>query len=580
MQQTKTAISTISIISSLLASFVLLVPGAASAKTLVTSKSDVKVYVWKYNRYQPKCTIRTSGTDLNVIKTVNGVRPGRKYYRVYTPDSLRRSCGTVSYVRTTDLETKRSRMAAANKEASNSSQASNIYRTTGTDILLRKWHCTPTKCDYVRSGCAVKQEGTELEGITFVKLGNDKLLRIKTPSSMVSRCGHTSYISADFVRKVSQEQEQAPAAKPALATTPKEEVAKSDPQESDSSSSEESTEEANEEAASNTAEKIVTEGKFTKFELTSSITVRQLEDAGRKDYLDYVAQIPKGATIAVNLENKTSPMNYKAANGKVLRSQSGWYRGLYIVDSNGKMSKSEVNKINKLPLYISTTFLEDAARPGSAKANSADSSSFSNADANCYDTFVRKGVPERPLKRMYRFLQEYGDEVPNKEWMSFVDYSVSSKTKRFYLLDMNNCKYYKEYVAHGSGLQYRVKRGDPEHDGYLNRCKYQGRTQNMTREGMQIIKGWHYSRKRWPILNFKNRAKGLKLHGLEKQNREVFRRAVVMHEQRYVSNRGRIQGRSFGCPAFAPGRLKYILRVSNGNYNKGTLFYVHAPMCQ
>ncbi|MEC7988158.1 MAG: murein L,D-transpeptidase catalytic domain family protein, partial [Myxococcota bacterium] len=83
-------------------------------------------------------------------------------------------------------------------------------------------------------------------------------------------------------------------------------------------------------------------------------------------------------------------------------------------------------------------------------------------------------------------------------------------------------------------------------------------------------------RKGWPDLKLKKtktRYNGLRLDGLSITNGESLSRGVVMHEAYY--NEGETMGRSYGCPAFRPGKGSPIFE----KIQTGSLFYGYAPQC-
>lgn len=336
--------------------------------------------------------------------------------------------------------------------------------------------------------------------------------------------------------------------------------------------------------------------KIETFRLKAMATVRVYTHHMGRNYLEYVTNLGKGSVIAVDTGNRVGTRSYNEGT-QIYHSQYGWYKGVKLVSLVGEIHHENLRKYEGQALYISETFknvaelmkkgsvLKAPSKPGGTSAKKK------MALGQCsLGELIQKGVPERPLRDLHRYTQENGDKIPNKNWASIGDFSQSSSRKRFYLLDLKNCQVTTEYVAHGSGLQGGVYRGDPaprggRGDGMLDRCSYNGSRKNMTRAGFMLVKGWFHSTLNWPDLNPRNGADGIALDGLEARNEEVRRAAVVMHEGRlssgvwYVFDRPIIQGRSFGCPAFAQGRLRGLLKRTGNEFNKGTLYYSYAPQC-
>ncbi len=68
---------------------------------------------------------------------------------------------------------------------------------------------------------------------------------------------------------------------------------------------------------------------------------------------------------------------------------------------------------------------------------------------------------------------------------------------------------------------------------------------------------------------------GVRIEGLDWRNRDALAKGVVFHERWYVRGEGNVQGRSFGCPAFPPGKGAPLLSKMKG----GSLYYSYAPQC-
>lgn len=195
-----------------------------------------------------------------------------------------------------------------------------------------------------------------------------------------------------------------------------------------------------------------------------------------------------------------------------------------------------------------------------------------------YERFKRQGVPDAPLKLALEYFEKNRSTFENQNYISIADYSQNSRERRFYMLDMRTGEVLKEQVSHGSGKVNGVNHGDPDHDGMLDRCVHSnGSTRNMTRPGFFKTHVPYRSSQSFPLVGrHKNmQYNGMRLIGLEARNRDALERGVVMHEANY-NRKGAQMGRSFGCPAFAPGVAKNIFP----NIMLGSLFYAHAPQCE
>jgi hypothetical protein len=133
----------------------------------------------------------------------------------------------------------------------------------------------------------------------------------------------------------------------------------------------------------------------------------------------------------------------------------------------------------------------------------------------------------------YLTLQQQG-KLSNKQLLSIIDFTKSSKKKRFYTIDLQDqqVKYYT-YVSHGKNT------GEDMAKSFSNRIHSNQSSLGFYITGETYIGSKGYS---------------LKLDGMEEGwNDNMRTRAVVMHEAAYVSESwiekyGRL-GRSQGCPA-------------------------------
>lgn len=192
-------------------------------------------------------------------------------------------------------------------------------------------------------------------------------------------------------------------------------------------------------------------------------------------------------------------------------------------------------------------------------------------DGTCamYRKFLAGGVPKAPLKQALLFYQSNKAKFErNDRYISIADYSQRSSKDRFYLLDLHTGQVTATQVSHGGGDGV----GDPDHDGYLDRCAHPGGgRRNMTRVGFFRMSEFYQSQKDWPRVSGRNN--GLRMEGLSPSNRNALSEAVVMHEAHYRS--GAVMGRSWGCPAFVPGKGGPIMSEIAG----GSMFYGYAPVC-
>lgn len=210
--------------------------------------------------------------------------------------------------------------------------------------------------------------------------------------------------------------------------------------------------------------------------------------------------------------------------------------------------------------------------------------------------FSEKGVPRKPLKHALTFFFSNQDTFRNQRYISIADYSQSSTEKRFYLLDLEKLEVSKYKVSHGSGYRDGIKYGDPDHDGFIDKCKIDGSRTNMTRPGffktaeLYLSKGTNSSHlevqdsnglvvKGWPYLDDNQNANALRLDGLSPGiNNHARDNGVVMHGAWYNNKevtQSDIMGRSYGCPAFSTEGAQAVIPKIQG----GSLYYSYVPKC-
>lgn len=157
----------------------------------------------------------------------------------------------------------------------------------------------------------------------------------------------------------------------------------------------------------------------------------------------------------------------------------------------------------------------------------------------------------------YRKLEEEGKL--NKEGLiTICDFSQSSKRKRFYLIDLNECKLLlNTYVAHGrnSGGEYARK--------FSNRP-----------ESRQSSLGFYRTKKTY----YGSHGLALTLSGLEPGfNDKAERRKIVLHGSLYIGDNykrwGKYMGRSFGCPAVPMKQSKKIINT----IKDGSCLFIYHP---
>ena len=157
----------------------------------------------------------------------------------------------------------------------------------------------------------------------------------------------------------------------------------------------------------------------------------------------------------------------------------------------------------------------------------------------------------------YKKLEEEG--LLNKEGLiTICDFSQSSKRKRLYLINLNECKLLlNTYVAHGrnSGGEYARK--------FSNKP-----------ESLQSSLGFYRTKRTY----YGGHGLALTLSGLEPGfNDKAERRKIVLHGSRYIGDNyrrwGKFMGRSFGCPAVPMKQSKILINT----IKDGSCLFIYHP---
>jgi L,D-transpeptidase catalytic domain len=149
------------------------------------------------------------------------------------------------------------------------------------------------------------------------------------------------------------------------------------------------------------------------------------------------------------------------------------------------------------------------------------------------------------LQRAMDALERHRDSIDHRDFMGVVDFSLPSRTPRFYLVNLSDGSVRSHLVAHGRG-------SDPNHTGWLERFSNEPHSNATSsgayRTGPEYVGGHGHS---------------IRLDGLDPTNNNAASRAIVIHGAWYVSaamiDRSGMLGRSQGCLAVADSSLGEIM---------------------
>lgn len=215
---------------------------------------------------------------------------------------------------------------------------------------------------------------------------------------------------------------------------------------------------------------------------------------------------------------------------------------------------------------------QPSVTPVQNAANSANST-IETPDTSLDDKAIEQkvlsqGVPAPAVKRLFEFLKMNSGKtvaVAHKNRMSkgapmvnrsltiredfavIVDFSLPSDERRLFYINLKTGQVDKHLVAHGKGSGVRIPSKFSNIDG-----------SKMSSLGLYLTGSTYYGQ----------HGESLNLHGLEASNSKAAHRDIVVHAANYVSldyakSYSRV-GRSWGCPAVAPGIIKKMLSLKNG----------------
>lgn len=161
-------------------------------------------------------------------------------------------------------------------------------------------------------------------------------------------------------------------------------------------------------------------------------------------------------------------------------------------------------------------------------------------------------VPYKSLEYALLYFDKNKSKFKNTDYISVINFSQSSKEKRFYIISMKSGKVWAIRVAHGKG-------SDSDHDGYAEKFS---NTSGSNASSLGIYRTAE-------TYTGKN-GLSLRLDGLSSTNSRARSRAIVIHGASYVKEKSVIQGRSWGCPAVALENRDAVLKY----LKNGSLLYI------
>ncbi len=163
-------------------------------------------------------------------------------------------------------------------------------------------------------------------------------------------------------------------------------------------------------------------------------------------------------------------------------------------------------------------------------------------------------VPTEPLSLALRYFKTHKSMIENQKYITVIDMSQKSNTKRLFVINMATGTVGSYLVAHG-------KNSDSNNNGYAEKFS--------NTEGSEMTSlGFYLTDETYQGAH----GLSLRLRGLERTNSNAYVRTVVMHGADYVNPVA--MGRSWGCPAI---EMKYIHTLIPALKGKSLLYIYKSP---
>jgi hypothetical protein len=168
-----------------------------------------------------------------------------------------------------------------------------------------------------------------------------------------------------------------------------------------------------------------------------------------------------------------------------------------------------------------------------------------------YEAIPHAGIRTELYEKTILYYDTNLSKLPNKAYVSIIDFSLHSGKRRLFVLDMAGGPMKGYVVAHGTN-------SDPDNDGYATSFS------NVVGSNQSSL-GFYYVAERYTG----SFGDSMRLDGLSPTNSNARTRAIVMHAQDSVVDGKAKQGRSYGCPAVSQADRPEIVE----HLKEGSLLY-------
>jgi hypothetical protein len=163
----------------------------------------------------------------------------------------------------------------------------------------------------------------------------------------------------------------------------------------------------------------------------------------------------------------------------------------------------------------------------------------------------QKIVPTLQLEEAVLYFDKNKTRVPNRNYLTVIDFSKNSSQKRFFIINMSSGAVWNIHTAHGRG-------SDPDWTGFATSFGNLDDSKK-TSLGFYLTAETYYGEHKL----------SLRMDGLSSTNSNARSRAIVIHGADYVADANQIQGRSWGCPAVSMANRDRVINLLKG----GSLLY-------
>jgi hypothetical protein len=165
-----------------------------------------------------------------------------------------------------------------------------------------------------------------------------------------------------------------------------------------------------------------------------------------------------------------------------------------------------------------------------------------------YAAIDHAGVRQALYETAILYYDTNYERIPNKRWLSVLDFSKHSGKRRFFELDMDGGPVQPHKVAHG-------QKSDADDDGVAT-------VFSNTVDSWQSSVGFYLTAETYDGTH----GESLKLDGLSPTNSKVRERYIVVHSATYVEDSKTKQGRSQGCIVFSESEKPgVVMRLKQGS---------------